>query len=146
MDREEAIRTIEAFYPADSSEANLTQAAPTYYMTPLKGGVCMKGSIQFRKDRGRWVVRWYVEQRGRSIPISRYKGELMYSKKIAQKLLATMQADVEAGTFRLERYTGKGWTDVIPYLREWLEAIKHTLSPATIKDYRNSIENHMIFC
>jgi len=31
-----------------------------------------------------------------------------------------MQAGVENGTFILERYTRKGWTDVIPFINEWL--------------------------
>jgi hypothetical protein len=54
-----------------------------------------------------------------------------------------MQADVENGTFRIEKYKGDQWTDVIPYLEVWLETIKATLSPATLKDYQNSIKNHL---
>jgi hypothetical protein len=54
-----------------------------------------------------------------------------------------MQADFENGTFRIEKYTGDRWTDIIPYLEDWLETVKPTLSPATYKDYRNSIKNHL---
>jgi integrase len=55
-----------------------------------------------------------------------------------------MQADVENGTFRIEKYKGDQWSDVIPYLEVWLETIKSTLSPATLKDYQNSTKNHLI--
>lgn len=52
--------------------------------------------------------------------------------KTAEKLLAQMQGDVENGTFRIEKYTGKGWTDVIPYFETWLET-KEKKKPATFK-------------
>ncbi len=78
----------------------------------------MKGSISYYKDRGQWIVSWYDE--GRIWKITRYKGELMYHRKIAEKCLAMVQADYEnylagLGAFRIEKYTGKGWTDVIEY-------------------------------
>ena len=63
-------------------------------------------------------------------------------KILADKLLAMMQSDVERGVFHIEKYT-KQQTDVIPYLNSWIEAVKATLSPATEKDYRNSIRNHL---
>jgi integrase len=55
-----------------------------------------------------------------------------------------MQADVESGTFWIEKYTEDRWTDVIPYLNEWLDTVKSTLSRTTYKDYQNSINNHLI--
>lgn len=103
----------------------------------------MKGSIHFRKDRGLWLVQWYHQLDGKRYKIYRYKGELMHSRKIAQKLLSTMQGDFENGVFRIEKFTGLGWTDTIPYLWEWLEISKGDLSPATYKDYKNSIKNHL---
>ncbi|MDX9788922.1 MAG: tyrosine-type recombinase/integrase [Desulfobacterales bacterium] len=103
----------------------------------------MKGSIHFRKDSGWWFVKWYDAKRKKSFFISRYRGERMYHKKIAGKLLATMQADQEAGVFRIEKFTGEQFTDVIPYLTEWLNAVRPTLTPATVKDYKNSIRNHL---
>jgi len=61
---------------------------------------------------------------------------------LADKLLKAMQGDVENGVFRLEKFT-RNETDVIPYLWRWLESVQDTLAPATYKDYRNSIKNHL---
>jgi len=102
----------------------------------------MKGSYYFRPDVGWWVVQWY--QREKLYKITRYKGERMYSVKTAKKVLALMQSDVEDRVFNIQKWIGQNWTDVIPYLNEWVEAIKDTLSPATYKDYRYSIKNHLI--
>jgi len=103
----------------------------------------MKGSVLYRKDRGIWFVSWYDKNQQKPVKIYRYKGEYMYDKKIAEKLLALMQSDTENGTFRIEKYTGLGWTDTVPYLYEWLEVIKEDLSPGGYKDYLNSIKNHL---
>ena len=103
----------------------------------------MKGSIHYRADRRVWFVSWYHQPDGKSYRIYRYKGDLIYDKRIARKLLATMQGDYENGIFRIEKFTGHGWTDTIPYLYEWLDLIKDELSPATYKDYSNSIRNHL---
>ncbi len=103
----------------------------------------MKGSVKFRKDRGIWYVTWHYAPERKTYKIYRYKGELMHDKRVANKLLSAMQGDTENGTFRIEKYTGKGWTDVVPYLNEWIEAVRGDLSPATYKDYRNSIKNHL---
>jgi hypothetical protein len=63
----------------------------------------------------------------------------------AKKLLSCMQADYERAVFQLEKYTGYMPTDVIPYLYEWLEVVKaKTRKPATIKDYKNSIDKHQV--
>ena len=103
----------------------------------------MKGSIHFLKDRGVWFVLWYHKSEKKDYKIYRYKGELMYDRRIAQKLLAAMQGDTERSIFRIERFTGKGWTDTVPYLYEWLDVIKGDISPATYKDCHNSIKNYL---
>ncbi len=51
-----------------------------------------------------------------------------------------MQGDVENGVFRIEKYTEKGWTDVIPYFEKWLET-KAKKKPATYKGYRSYFKN-----
>jgi integrase len=99
----------------------------------------MKGSISFYKDRGQWIVSWYGD--GKVWKITRYKGELIYHRKIAEKCLAMIQADYEnylsgLGAFRIEKYTGKGWTDVIEYFEQWIET-KKKKKPATYKGYRS---------
>ena len=107
----------------------------------------MKGRIKYRQDSDRYYVQWG------DYKIYRYKGHLcrdgevfgMSGAQIANKLLALIQNDFEANpdSFRIEKYTEQR-VDTIPYLREWLEAVKPTLSPATYKDYLNSINNHLI--
>ena len=94
------------------------------------GGVCMAGSIWTLKDR--WVVGWYWQ--GKQWKISRYKGEILYRThlqkekcrgyKNAQKCLALIQSRYEEYlkgncAFRIEEFTGKGWTDVIEFYEEW---------------------------
>lgn len=103
----------------------------------------MKGSIHYRKYRGYFYVQWYYQPQNKHYKIYKYKGEFMYNRRIAEKLLAVMQGDYENGTFQIEKYTENRWTDVIPYLWDWLDIVEPRLSPATYKDYRNSIKNHL---
>lgn len=108
----------------------------------MGGGCCMKGSIQFRKDRGYFYVAW--PHKGKTYKVYYYNGELMYHRKVAEKLLACMQRDEEKGTFRIDVYMKSIPTDAIPFLQEWLEKQCVDLAPATQKDYANSINNHLI--
>ncbi|MFC1577991.1 tyrosine-type recombinase/integrase [Thermodesulfobacteriota bacterium] len=138
----------------------------------------MDGSIYPLKDRGQWAVNWYCKLEKRSIPITRYKGNLIpithYKRakngetlvdekgfpipdkkrcqgyKIAQKLLAQIQGRWEQHLqgicqFRIDEFTGRGWTDVLDFYKEWMEdVIEEHRKPATIKGYwsyyRNWIE------
>lgn len=107
----------------------------------------MKGSVYYRKDRGTWMVAWYHKEHKRRYLISRYNGEIMYHKKIAEKCLAQIQADYEQyqrglAAFRIEKYTGKGWTDVTEFFQEWMEnVIEPRRKPATIKGYWSYFRN-----
>lgn len=108
----------------------------------------MAGSIYFKSDRLQWGVSWSWQ--GKRYQISRYKGRLMvqtqpHKKKDqgyidACRLLAQMQGDVENRVFRIEKYTGNRYTDVIPYFENWLER-KEKKKPATIKSYRSYFKN-----
>ena len=112
----------------------------------------MKGTIRLRPDGKAYRVEWF--HGGKLYKLSRYKGAILHKThpdprrcmgyQNAQKLLSQMQGDLENGTFRIEKYTGHGWTDTICYLEEWLEAVKGELTPAGYKDYANSIKNHLI--
>ena len=111
----------------------------------IEGGIVMKGSIHCRKDRGTYFVQWWND--GKKYTISKYNGVLIDSRRVAEKLRACMQADQERadrgeGTFSIEKYLYQS-ADVIRYLDEWLKVVESTLSYATRKDYRNSIENHL---
>lgn len=105
----------------------------------------MKGSISFEKDRGSWVVSFFWK--GKRHKIRRYKGEKMYDERIARKCLAIIQGRVEQYqqglcTFRIEEFTGKGWTDVAEFYNEWMEeVVKPSKSPGTTKGYESYWNN-----
>ena len=109
----------------------------------MVGGECMSGSIQKRKDTGAWFVLWYDKKTQKTVKVYRYKGEKIWKKQTATKLLGQMQGAVENGTFVLERYTKKGWTNIIPLLDDWLKNTKQNLTPATYKGYKSYIKNHI---
>ncbi len=110
----------------------------------------MKGSIQRHNRCGYYYVAWY--DKGKVFTISRYKGFLcrdgeiagMRGREMAERLLSLMRADVENGTFRIEKWTRETPSDIVPYLTTWLDEDGKALSPATRKDYENSIRNHLI--
>lgn len=115
------------------------------YATPgdKAGGWCMSGSIHYHKQAKCWFVLWYDKTQGKAVKIYRYRGEKIYDRRIAQKLLAQMQGDTENGVFRLEKFTKQEWSEPADYLWRWLAAIENSLSPATYKDYFNSIKNYL---
>lgn len=115
----------------------------------------MKGSITEKKWytkkygwRYRYIINWYDPKERQNIQIGRdfQTGDVIYSRDRAKKLLSIIQGDAENPDtpFRLERYTLEIPTDVIPYLRDWLEKVKGELKPATYRDYKNSIEKHLV--
>jgi hypothetical protein len=55
-----------------------------------------------------------------------------------------MQGDVERGVFRIDKYIGQIYTDVIPYLNEWIETRRETLKPADYGSYKRIIKNHLV--
>lgn len=113
-------------------------------------GFCMKGSIQQHSKYKYFYVAW--RDKGKLHTISRYKGFLcrdgeiagMTGRQMAERLLSLMRADVENGTFRIEKWKGEQKSDIILYLWEWFAEDGKSLSPATKKDYENSIKNHLI--
>ncbi len=116
----------------------------------INGGFCMTGSIQKHSKYNYYYVAWF--DKGKVVTISRYKGYLcrdgeiagMTGKAMADRLLSLMRADVENGTFRIAKWKGETASDIVPYLWKWLEEDTETLTPATQKDYKNSIKNHLI--
>ena len=102
---------------------------------------CMSGSISVYK--GSWYVQWYDKRIKRGVKIYRYKGEKIYHKKTAQKLLSIMQSDFENGTFYLEKYTKKGFSEVVPFLEKWVVNSKQSLTPSTYKGYKGYVNNYI---
>jgi integrase len=110
----------------------------------------MSGSVYFKRDRAQWGVAWNWQ--GKRYQISRYKGRLMAQTHPnpkrdqgcidANRLLAQMQGDVENGVFRIEKYTGNRYTDVIPFFEQWLKT-KENKKPATQNLYRNFFKVHI---
>lgn len=80
----------------------------------------MSGSVNQRKDTGAYYVQWYDKKSMKTVKLYRYNGEKMFHKKTANKLLAQMQGAVENGTYVLERYSKRGWTDTVPFIEEWI--------------------------
>lgn len=109
----------------------------------------MKGSIQQHSKYKYYYVAW--PDNGKIQTVSRYKGFLcrdgeiagMTGKQMAERLLSLMRADVENGTFRIEKWKGDTPSDIIPYLWKWYEEDGDSWSPATKKDYKSSIKNHL---
>jgi hypothetical protein len=113
-------------------------------ISPCQGffEMSVKGSIGFRKsgEDGYYFVSWYIGKK--QYKISRYKGLLCKHKNMAKSLLSCMRSDDENKVFSIEKYLYQT-VDVIPFLNDWLDTQNH-LSPATVKDYHNSIKNHLI--
>lgn len=107
----------------------------------------MSGSIHKRHDGKAYFVNWYDKPTKKAYRITRYKGETIRHPAYAKKLLALIQSDYEsylAGLtpWRIEKYTGKGWTDVLEYFETWItEFIEPHRKPATIKGYRSYYRN-----
>lgn len=101
-----------------------------------------KGSIFFRKTKsgGHFGVNWWIGKTKHRI--TRYKGLICETESMAKRLLSIMRSDEENGTFNIEKYLHQA-TDIIPFLENWIKDQAH-LSPATRKDYENSINNHLI--
>ncbi|WP_320043775.1 hypothetical protein [uncultured Desulfobacter sp.] len=103
-------------------------------------GECMSGKVYCHN--GSWYVNWWDKVHKKTRKIYHYKGEKIYSKKTAEKLLSVMQSDVENGTFYIEKYVSKGFSDVIPFINDWFSNLSG-LSPATEKGYRSYLKNHI---
>ena len=94
---------------------NLRTVKPPF----MNGGICMKGSVQKHNKYKYYYVAW--SERGTLHTISRYKGFLcrdgeiagMTGKEMAERLLSLMRADVENGTFRIEKWKGEAASDIL---------------------------------
>jgi hypothetical protein len=123
----------------ESNSVDFKERNLQHIQKPLNGGICMKGSIFYQKDRKKWAIDFY--HNGRSYIITRYKGETMSDKRYAEKCLALIQGRYEQYTeglcsFRIEEFIGKGQTDVLPYFEEWMkQSIIPSRKPSTVKSY-----------
>ena len=72
-----------------------------------------------------------------------YEGDRLFPegpRPLGRKLAPPETAGL--GTFRIEKYTGRGWTDVVEFYEQWLrEVVEPTRKPATVKGYRSYLAN-----
>ncbi len=121
----------------------------------------MKGSIYLDKSQRTpvWCVGWYDRTAKKQKVIRRYNGEIMYQthpdprrcygRRMAEKLLSLIQGDWERHergeiVFRIEKFTGERYTDIVPYLEQWLEAREPNLTPGGYIKYRTAVRNYLI--
>ena len=126
------------FWTVDKSRPDMQPIKRHKYK--IVNGECMSGKVYRRKDTGAYFVQWCEPGRKTPYKIYRFRGEKMFSRSTANKLLGRMQADVEDGTFKIEKYINSGWSDVIPMLDEWKKTTFHTLKPGTKKAYETYLK------
>lgn len=87
---------------------------------------------------------YFADKKGRIVPDK----DRCVGYEMARKLLAMIQGRQEQHDrgecqFRIEEFTGKGWTDIIEFYREWLKVqIKGKRTPATVKGYESYLRCH----
>ena len=101
----------------------------------------MKGSITFEKNRNAYCVWWYVPGKRRSTPLRYYYGIKLYSRELAEKLLAMVQGTYEKSkrgecVFRIENFQKGSSVDVIELFESWLDT-KKKLKPGGLNAYRS---------
>jgi integrase len=104
----------------------------------------MKGTIAFEKDRGTFVVWWYVPAKKRSIPLRHYYGIKLYDRELAEKLLALIQGTYEKAkrgecVFRIENFQKGCSVDVVELFESWLKT-KRKLKPGGLATYTSHFE------
>ena len=94
----------------------------------------MKGTIGFDRKSERYYVAWYHEPLRRTVKLWFYHGDInipfkkgKQGKELAQRMLDQMRGDYENGVFRIEKFSSKA-SDVVPYLKAWLEAVGPTMT------------------
>ena len=102
----------------------------------------MKGKISYRNDTGRYYVSFYVPSHRKTFKIYSFRGLKLTSRDIAEELLTSLRSDYQKGTLQIEQYV-RDEVGVVEFLHAWLKEVSPSLKPATVKDYRNSIENHL---
>jgi len=102
----------------------------------------MPGS--YWEQDGRWVVGWWHTEHKKQYKISRYEGMTMRHEDYAKQLLAEIRAAWKMhqkglAPFRIEKWTKKGYTDVIEFFEEWLKT-KKKKKPSTYKGYKSYLK------
>ena len=101
----------------------------------------MKGSITYEEDRKTYCVWWYVPRKGRNIPLRHYFGVKLYSRELAEKLLALVQGTYEKSVrgecvFRIENFQKGASVDVVELFESWLNT-KSKLKPGGLAAYKS---------
>ncbi|MFO7555035.1 MAG: tyrosine-type recombinase/integrase, partial [Desulfobacterales bacterium] len=127
----------------------LTRLAQKYYRNNhnrLERGIPnMPGTYWQQGDR--WIVGWWDKESKKQHKITRYEGLPMYHEAYAIQILSELRAEWKMSLkglcqFRIEKWTGKGFTDVIEYYEQWLkEVIEPKRKPGTVKAYQSYLDN-----
>lgn len=109
----------------------------------IKKGECMSGSIhwEYPKKKAPYLyVKFYFQ--GVQYSFHWYRGERMYARPTAEKLLHQIQGEVERGVFNPLKYS-RGATDMTKYLSDWLDECADNWTPGTKRLYESYIRNHI---
>lgn len=108
----------------------------------------MADKARIRRDRDGLYI--YLRWSGKRHHISCYQGHPELSFKdnegLALKAKNSIDREIERGIFRAERWKtrSKKLYNLRGYFDHWIKQVTPDLSTATLADYRNSFENHIL--
>lgn len=105
------------------------------------GGLCMKGSIRYHAPAKRWYVAVYWQ--GKEEKFWKYNGMPLFDKRIAEKLLSAIQADIEKGMFDPRTYRPNSPLALKDFSAYWIETAQ--VIKSTKKIYRNAARKAAAF-
>lgn len=128
--------------------------ANSYYHTlnyHVFRGDFMGGSVHYDKTGNRWFISIYWEKKRYKFYRNPETFDSFDSKKLAAKWLGVLQGEVTRGEFNPRAWQPDSPLSVKEYVKEWLGLLSFSvgdqqgqIKPNTIKDYRNSCQNHIV--
>lgn len=132
---------------------NLTFPSNTRYSFNIQG-VCMKGRVYLHSCGRYWVIDWWHEGKSRKLyhdfnhKMEKFwrlhpNPELDQGHERAMRCLNTIRTDWEAHlagkrVFDIEKYLKANYTDVIPFLSEWIQSLDG-LTPGGKARYESAV-------
>jgi integrase len=104
------------------------------------------GKVQYNKQRKHWAV--VGEWQGSRVYISQYPSMIGLvtcdSEAMANRLRDTINSDIDKGIFDPKRYKVAKPLHLKKYSETWLENKAPEIADATLHDYKNSLNNHIL--
>lgn len=97
------------------------------------------GHVRWFKKRKRYYIDLF--QNGVRHHIYSYQGVSFKQRDYAEDVLTLIQGEISSGTFDIRKYKKGFQLTVKVYAEKWVDSL--SLQPATIKDYRYSIQNYI---